>query len=299
MDVSVIIVNFNTLELTKQCIDSVFEKTKDLSFEIILVDNASTDGSYNILNEDKRITFIPLNENVGFGNANNIGITRAAGKYLFFLNSDTYLLNNAIKEFYDFAERNDCETIGAIGCLLQKSDGSYCHSYAPFPSFSIEILKSLLLPWSSILGTSWNYLDKPKFTGSSMPVDYVTGADLFVRKSVVEKLGAFDSDFFMYYEESEMQYRWAKAGLVNYVISNPKIAHLEGCSFMQKKTVMRNVGKELLVYRSLFLYMKKTSSSVKYIFFRFCFAMVKLPFLFFASLRWQDRKEYMTLFLCS
>ena len=109
MDVSIIIVNYNTLELTKNTIDSVNEKTKDLNYEIILVDNASTDGSVEFFEKEykNKIIFIKNDENLGFGRANNRGIKIAKGKYVFLLNSDTLLINNAIKILFDFMEKNN------------------------------------------------------------------------------------------------------------------------------------------------------------------------------------------------
>lgn len=296
MDVSVIIVNYNTKELTKNCIDSIFEKTSGVTFEVILVDNASTDGSVELFEQDDRIRFVKSRNNLGFGRANNLGVTKAMGDYLFFLNSDTYLENNSIKFFFDFAEAHEEKQMGAIGSLLKHEDQSCCHSYALFPSMWDELIKPILLPLSRMIGKPWQYLDKPLFKGSSMPVDYVTGADIFVKKTIIEKFGAFDPDFFMYYEDSEMQYRWKKAGYTSYIISTPQIVHLEGVSSLQPGLIKRNVRKELMVYKSMFLYMKKTSSAGKYLFFRLCFAMVKLPFLFFSILNWQDRKAYMNLF---
>lgn len=296
MDVSVIIVNYNTRELTKQCIDSVFSQTEGVVYEVILVDNNSIDGSIEAFSRDTRIIFIPLDENIGFGKANNAGLKSASGKYIFFLNSDTYLLNNAIKEFYDFAEMHQKENVGGVGCRLLKTDMSYCHSYGLFPSFWGELWKPIILPISRAFGKTYQYLDKPEHNEDVFPVGYVTGADLFVSKKIIDSIGAFDPDFFMYYEESEMQYRWSKAGFMNYIISTPQIVHLEGGCDLKNKTVVRNVEKELVVYNSLFLYMKKTSSSMKYLLFRFCFAMIKLPFLLFSSLPWQDRKTYATLF---
>ena len=101
MDVSIIIVNYNTCRMTAECIDSVFEKTHGIDFEIILVDNASTDGSREHFAGDSRITYIYNDENLGFGRANNAGIERARGRYVFLLNSDTLLIGNAIKTLCD------------------------------------------------------------------------------------------------------------------------------------------------------------------------------------------------------
>lgn len=84
MDVSIIIVNYNTKQLTCQCIDSIYEKTNGVSFEIIVVDNNSTDGSQELLSHDNRIVFIEAGENLGFGKANNLGIKKSLGRYLFF-----------------------------------------------------------------------------------------------------------------------------------------------------------------------------------------------------------------------
>ena len=111
IDVSVIIVNYNTLELTKQCVESLKAKTKGIQYEIIIVDNASNDGSQEYFRNDESIIYIYNKENLGFGRANNIGYRHSSGKYIFLLNSDTILENNAIKIFFDFMEQNP-----GIGC---------------------------------------------------------------------------------------------------------------------------------------------------------------------------------------
>lgn len=99
MDVSVIIVTYNTLALTRDCIDSIFRHTANVQFEVIVVDNASEDGSYDYFSKDRRIIYVYSQENMGFGRANNLGLEYASGEYIFLLNSDTYLKNNAIKIF--------------------------------------------------------------------------------------------------------------------------------------------------------------------------------------------------------
>lgn len=148
MDVSIIIVNYNTKRLTCQCIDSIIEKTEGVSFEIIVVDNNSTDGSQELLSHDNRIVFIEAGENLGFGKANNLGFKKSTGKYLFFLNSDTILLNNALLYFFDFYESFKGR-IGGVGCLLENDKGLHIHSYADFPC-----LKSVLCGFCvAFLGT--------------------------------------------------------------------------------------------------------------------------------------------------
>lgn len=293
MDVSVIIVNYNTKGITQSCINSIFAKTEVVSFEVILVDNGSTDGSVETFSADSRILFIPLNKNVGFGKANNAGLEHASGEYVFFLNSDTRLLNNAVKGFYDFAEKHKVEKIGGIGCRLKKADLSYCHSYGQFPSIFVELWKPIILPLSRLLGMRYDYLDKPYNSKDVFCVDYVTGADLFVNRSVIDECGAFDPDFFMYYEETEMQHRWTKAGYNSMIISSPQIQHLEGASY--NAGGQRNVRKELEVMKSIFLYLRKTYSFPAYLFFRIFYFMVKLPFLLFARVSMKDKIEYLKL----
>ena len=135
MDVSVIIVNYNTIELTLNCINSIFTHTLGIDFEVIVVDNNSDDGSGEILRLDKRIVFIQNLANEGFGSANNIGYQYAKGKYLFLLNSDTILLNNAIKDDHS---SNSLKTVSPDKELISRS--SNCSA-----KFSINLLNSIFL----------------------------------------------------------------------------------------------------------------------------------------------------------
>ena len=103
MDVSIIIVSYNTKSLIKNCINSIYKYTKDISFEIIVSDNGSIDGSVEMIKRDfPSVILIENNENLGFGAANNKGLALAKGKYILYLNSDTILLNNSVKFFYDY-----------------------------------------------------------------------------------------------------------------------------------------------------------------------------------------------------
>lgn len=124
MDVSVIIVNYNTSDLVKNCITSIMEKTKNVSFEIIVVDNNSKDGSVEtIINEFPQVRVFPLKENVGFGKANNIGVQHAKGRYVFFLNSDTVLLNDAISILANYLDTH--ESVALCGGQLFDKEESY------------------------------------------------------------------------------------------------------------------------------------------------------------------------------
>ena len=136
MEVSIIIVNYNTYNLTSACVQSIIDYTNGLSYEIIVVDNASTDGSKEKFENDTRIRYIYSKENGGFGYGNNLGIAVAKGDYFFLLNSDTLLLNNAIEEFFKYAKSHNPKTI--YGCYLQGLDGSYRDSFFYFPAFTIK-----------------------------------------------------------------------------------------------------------------------------------------------------------------
>ena len=249
MDISVIIVNFNTKELTANCLNSIFESTSGVSFEVILVDNASTDGSKAHFKKDNRITFVESESNLGFGRANNLGVAYASGEYYLFLNSDTLLKNNALKIFLEAARCYYQGSIGAMGCLLQDEKGKVIHSFGSFTtpaSIVTDYIKSLL---------GFKTEDKP-LQVPPYEVDYVCGADLFLPAKVFDMLGGFDSAFFMYYEENDLQRRMALAGYKRYIIPEPSIVHLEGASY-QAVTRRKTSSKRINSDSSLFKYIKK------------------------------------------
>lgn len=282
IDVSIVIVNYNTLQLTANCIESVFDRTHGLEFEIILVDNNSQDGSKEFFEKDKRITYIYSIHNLGFGRANNLGFEVAKGKYLFCLNSDTLLVNNAIKILYDFMEMHpEC---GACGGNLYNANMHPAHSFnRRMPGIVEEIDQALSRKLSkNIYGKSYMH----NFSGKPLQVAYITGADLMLRGSAIKSHGGFDSRFFMYFEETELQYRIHKSGMSIYSVPTAKIIHLEGASstnslkkerlFMESRRTFHNVTKKV-VHRNL--------TNINYY-------LLNLMALTFSSLGYkQDKKE--------
>ena len=263
MNVSIIIVNYNTREITQNCIESIFQHTKGIDFEVILVDNASTDGSIEVFEKDTRLKFIESGKNIGFGKANNLGYTYSKGKYIFLLNSDTILLNNAVKEFFEIHEKMPIN-VACLGCVLKAADGvTGNNSYGTFPSIN----KTLL----GILNLYFRYVPQGKTTATndvdSFKVDYIIGADLFIRKDVIEKMRLFDPAFFMYFEESEMQYRYSRAGYESRIIRTPSIIHLE-CASVNGSRKMPSLKQKLMYFESMFLYMRKRYNLLQYLFFR-------------------------------
>lgn len=228
MDVSIIIVNYNTKALTLQCIDSIYRKTERVSYEIIVVDNASSDGSAaEIRKLYLKVIVITSDVNLGFGKANNLGAERATGKYLFLLNSDTLLVNNAIHILFHFLESHS--NVGVCGGNLFNKEMKLTHSHVILMPGLLDELNSLFLsiPLRLLYGNKRNY--NP--TKAPLEVAYVTGADLMISRSLFEKLNGFDPDFFMYYEETELCLRVKNEDLQIINVPDSEIIHLEGSSF--------------------------------------------------------------------
>ena len=283
MDVSVIIVNYNTKELILNCIDSIFLHTHDVSFEVIVIDNASTDGSVEVLKKDKRIVFVASSDNLGFGKANNLGYQYATGKYVFLLNSDTLLLNNAIKCFYDWMEHKAASNVSCVGCLLLDFRGKPMHSFGYFPSLN-KVVRSIMLNYLPFFSTPKD-VGIVKKSNDGYPVDYITGADLFIRRTVIEKCGLFDPDYFMYYEETDMQYRYFSAGYHSELIFTPKIQHLQGASIQKEKSLKRL----RLSMLGCFLYSKKNVPFYKYIIIRILYLLLIPKILIYPDI-WQEKR---------
>lgn len=264
MKVSVIIVNYNTLHVLRPCLDSIIEQTAGIDYEIIVADNGSTDGSIEALSGDNHVILIPTGENLGFGRANNKGLEQAKGDYIFFLNSDTLLKNNAVKMLYDFAQQYQGK-LGALGCILEDRQGNRIHSYGPFPKMGNDFHKFLWIP--ILKGLRLYHQPAIEYPEHWMKVDYVTGADLFVSRQVLDECGSFHPAFFMYYEESEMQHRFQLHGYDNILLNGPEIVHLEGeggKAGIQSKFIRDTYRQE----RSLFIYFKLTEPRWKYYLYR-------------------------------
>ena len=138
-------------------------------------------------------------------------------------------------------------------------------------------------------------IDSEDESASSFQVGYVTGADIFVKRDVLDECRAFDPDFFMYSEESEMQHRFKKNGYRNLIIKTPKIVHLEGMSQAKKpKPTMRKI---IMTQSSLYIYVKKTQSAMVYKLFRMAFFFVRIPFLLLSKYTLNEKKQYLKMLL--
>lgn len=251
MDVSVIIVSYNTKNLTRNCLKSLFKQTSTIDYEVFIIDNNSQDGSTLMIEEEfPEVKLIKNKTNLGFGKANNQGIELSKSKYVFLLNSDTILINNAIKILFDFMELSENKKVACCGGALYNEDLTNQISYGRFPS-----IKGLLYYYTFAKFYPEIYKNKFFMAGilhdnNSLVVDYVTGADMMIRKSVLDKVGYFDNDFFLYFEETELCSRFIKTGYINMINPKAQIIHLCGMSPL-------NEQKEKIFLKSMYIYMCK------------------------------------------
>jgi GT2 family glycosyltransferase len=252
MDVSIVIVSYNVRAMLRQCLNAVFEHTHGITFEVIVVDNSSHDGSPQMIRDEFPHIMLVESENKGFGHANNVGAKYAKGKYLFFLNPDTVLLNNAVKILFDFMDNHP--KAGICGGNLFDADKKPARSYDVFlPSVAWE-----LNLFSAMRLGKLRYGKNTQFNHTPYPrkVAYITGADLMMKADLFLRLNGFDTDFFVYYEETELAFRVKKAGYDAYSVPQAEIIHLEGKSFSNIQAKLQYMAK------SRSLYYKKTHSNI-------------------------------------
>ncbi len=250
MDVSIIISNYNSKKLAIACINSIYEKTQGVDYEIIVVDNASKDESCDLIEKEfPRVKLIKNPKDVGFGSANNIGIREAKGKYVFLLNIDTILLTNSAKIFFDFMEKKENQEVACCGGNLLNEDYTIGYSYGNFPT----ILNVLFQRFYLHKFFKKYYLKKfsPSFGAEPKEikeVEFISGANMFLRKSVLDEIGLFDEDFYLYYEETELSYRMYKKGYKRVFIPESKIIHLGGATVTQSPQKLKIVKESELMF---------------------------------------------------
>ena len=235
VDVSILIVNYHSAVLTGACVKSIIEKTQGIAYEIIIVDNDSTEEEVSRIREHvgEHARIIPSPENLGFGKANNLGAAFAEGKYLLLLNPDIVLLNNAVKKLYDFMlETPEAVVVG--GNLFSPSgtpNPSFCRVFdniseeradALWISIVFQIVQAKICKKGRRVDKEFNHTKKP------VKVAYIFGADMFFQKRIFEEVGGFDPDFFMYGEEEELTWRMCQRGGKVYNLPTAKFIHYDG-----------------------------------------------------------------------
>jgi GT2 family glycosyltransferase len=273
IDVSIIIVNYRTPQLTIDCINSVIEFTCGILYEIIIIDNGSNDDSLEKIREySDKIIIIESKSNIGYGRANNLGAKIAKGEYLFLLNPDTIIHNNACSIFLDyFSNLGKGHNIGALGCVMLDKEGkrNFLNSFNHFPSV-VSYLNDKLLTFLNLRNFNHSRVQNVLNINGQLDVDYIVGADLFIRSDLFDLLSGFDHKFFMYWEEVDLQYRMRSKGFVSKIISGPIISHLEGASTSEEG----NIWKRNQEASSLLLFVYLHYSKSTYSLFRFAFYLV-------------------------
>lgn len=258
-DVSVVIVSWNTKDILQNCLKSVYEQSHNISFEVIVVDNASSDGSAEMIKKDfPQVILTENSKNCGFAAANNQGIAIAKGRYVLLLNSDTIVLDGAIEKILYFADTHPESAV--VGCRVLNPDRTLQPTCFMFPSILNMFLSSTylykLFPKSRFFGrermTWWNGNDVRE-------VDVVRGCFMFVRQNAIQQVGSIDERFFMYAEETDWCYRFKKTSWKVMFTPAGEIIHFGGQSSRQMPAQMT-----LQLRGSILLFMKKHKSYITY-----------------------------------
>jgi N-acetylglucosaminyl-diphospho-decaprenol L-rhamnosyltransferase len=234
-DLSIIIVNWNVGELLRNCLQSLESGRGELIIEVIVIDNASEDGSPAMVREEYPwVQLVSSSENVGFPRGNNIGIANANGRFLLLLNPDTVILEDALTVLVSFMEANP--DVGVIGPQLLNPDGSVQSSRRRFPTLVTAFIESTWLEgWGSrSLLRRYYGLDLPD--SAKADVDWVTGASLMVRRDIIDQIGGMDEAYFMYSEELDWCRRIKDAGWRIVYLPTARVIHHEGKSSEQAVT---------------------------------------------------------------
>lgn len=249
LKLSIIIVSYNTKDMLSNCLDSLYRLNRNFTFEVIIIDNDSADGSPALVRQLQkkypRLTLLPLSKNLGFGSANNYGARHARGKYLLFLNSDTLVPSGVLKQALTMASSTN--KLGVFSCKLKNSDGTTQANGGFFPT-----LKRLLL-WQTFIDDLPGVKGKVKsihppadFYRRTRSLDWVTGAFMLIPRTVFEAVGGFDPDIFMYVEDTELCYRIKRMGHKVIYSNTPSIIHLGGGSSSSGWGLLKEA--EMMIY---------------------------------------------------
>ncbi len=252
MDLSIIIINWNSAEFVRHCLRSIGENTRGIDLEVIVIDNGSFDSCQAmILHEFPGVLFYQMNDNLGFARANNYGSEMASGDYLLFLNPDTETIDDAIGGMLSTIK--SLPDAAALGCKLLNSDGSMQTSCVQqFPTILNQLADSdVLNRWLSLLPGGSAHSSKV----GPAKVEMISGACLMIRKSIFDQVGRFDPEYFMYAEDLDLCYKAYQAGYANYYAGAYSIVHHGGGSSHKRK---ENSYANIQMRESMFKFLEKT-----------------------------------------
>lgn len=272
--VSIVIVNWNAKELLLDCVKSIRETTGDIACEVIVVDNASSDGSMDAVRERfPDVVLLASKANLGFAAGNNLGLSKARGEFVLLLNPDTVVKGTAIQDSVDFLREHP--EAGAVGCRLLGSDGLVQESHwAAFPS----------LPWLLKCALYLNKLARRQSHETEAPVQvaHLLGAYIMARRSLMKKLNGFDESYFLYLEETDLCYRIREAGFSIYYLPGTGVIHY-GQQSSNQVAEWANVQLSLSTYK----FMREHGSSS--LASRMCLQSIMLLGAFVRLLLWVMR----------
>ena len=252
MKLSIVIVNYNVRYYLEQCLLSVEKALTGVCGEVFVVDNNSSDDSMpSLKGRFPWVRYIENDENVGFSRANNQALREARGEYVLLLNPDTFIGERTLRECIDFMDKNPQAGMCGVGML--KVDGSFAPESrrgvpTPFVAFCKMSGLGALFPKSHLFGRYYmQYLNKQAIN----PIEIVSGAFMFIRKSALDKVGLLDEAFFMYGEDIDLSYRVLKAGYKNYYLPT-QILHYKGES--TKKDSLKYVNA---FHKAMVIFFKK------------------------------------------
>ncbi len=259
VDVSIVIVNWNTERVLRDCLQSIYRQTTGLRSEVVVVDNASSDGSVSMIKREfPQVTIVENGRNRGFAAATNQGIGKAEGRYVLLLNPDTLILDNAIAKVVQFTD--DRPEAGVVGCRILNPDRTLQQTCFMFPSVLNMFLSSTglykLFPHNRFFAREdmswWDAMDERK-------VEVVKGCFMLVRRKAINHVGLMDEDFFLYAEDTDWCYRFHQAGWKVLFTPGAEIIHLGGASTEQVRNEMK-----LQLWGSILLFMKKHKGPFQY-----------------------------------
>jgi O-antigen biosynthesis protein len=257
--VSIIIVNYNVRDFLHHALVSLQKAMKGIRGEIIVVDNASDDGSNEMVRRRfPTVQLIASKINLGFAKANNVGLNRARGKFLLLINPDTLVQEDTLRVMINFFQENP--DVGLAGCKVLNPDGTFqlaCRRSFPRPwvAFAKMVGLSGLFPSSRLLGRyNLTYLSPDE----TYELDAVSGSFMMVRREAYEQVGGLDEDFFMYGEDLDWCYRIQQAGWKNYYVHSTQIIHYKG-----ESTKRSSLDEIRTFYQAMHLFVQKHFSSSK------------------------------------
>lgn len=251
LDLSIIIVNWNSKEYVRKCVQSIYTNTSGLAFEIIVVDGASYDGCREMLAcEFPKVRFIQCEKNVGFARANNLGVAQSQGNCVLFLNPDTEVIGNSLTRLIQTL--NQFPNAGIVGAKLMNSDGTVQTScIQSVPTVLNQVLDAEFLRRRFPRARLWGMMALSGEMQNPSSVEVISGACIMIKRSIFQKVSGFDERYFMYAEDLDLCYRLRKAGFDCLYVPDTQIVHHGGGSSSSARSMFSTVMARESIFRFL------------------------------------------------